>query len=93
MGVLLLTLVATMTLFVAEPDIAYAQTPPQLGSLAVGGNAIEGFASGTYEYTTPPVRVSSATSSIRISAGSRLRVACPRDQIWSYGWRHFYGPT
>ena len=26
-GVMLLTLVATMTLFVAEPDIAYAQTP------------------------------------------------------------------
>ena len=69
MGVLLLTLVATMTLFVAEPDIAYAQTPPQLGSLAVGGNAIEGFASGIYAYPTP-VRVSSATSSIRISAGA-----------------------
>ena len=69
MGVLLLTLVATMTLFVADPDIAHAQTTPQLGSLAVGGNAIEGFASGNYDYTTP-VRVSSTTSSVTVSAGA-----------------------
>ena len=41
MGVLLLTLVATMTLFVAEPDIAYAQAPSanaDLNDLEVAGS-------------------------------------------------------
>ena len=82
MGVLLLTLVATMTLFVAEPDRAHAQAMPQLGSLAVGGNAIGGFVSGTYIYTASPVRVSSATSRITVSAGAG---AGSRVQAIKYG--------
>ena len=64
MAALLLALVATMTPFVAEPEVAHAQT---VSSITVGGKAIE-FASGTYA-ETDPVRVSSGTTSIAVSAG------------------------
>ena len=75
LGALLLALVAAMTLFVAEPDRAHAQTPTGLSSLSVGGNriAISGAdgATPTYDHTSDIIRVSSGTSSIGVSATPR----------------------
>ena len=63
LGALLLALVAAMTPFVAERNVAHAQTA---ASITVGGERI---AIGTeFEYTGP--RVSSGTSHISVSAGA-----------------------
>ena len=73
MGALLLALVAAMTSFVAEPDRAHAQSA---ASITVGGKAVSGFAVGTFDYTANPIRVSSGTTHISVSAsavsGSRV---------------------
>ena len=73
LGALLLALVAAMTLFVAEPDRAHAQAA---ASITVGGQAVSGFAVGTYDYTANPIRVSSGTThiAVRASAVSGSRV-------------------
>lgn len=71
MGALVLALVAAIALFVAEPDRAYAQAAHELGSLTVGGKQITLTSPGgtnNYDYTTPLVRVSSATGSVNVSA-------------------------
>ena len=73
LGALLLALVAAMTPFVADPERAHAQAA---ASITVGGQAVSGFALGTYDYTANPIRVSSGTTHISVSAsavsGSRV---------------------
>ena len=65
LGALLLAIVAAMTPFVDGQNIAHAQTAT---GITVGGKAVANFDADRHNYTGSPIRVSSTTTHISVSA-------------------------